>query len=119
MTPDAVFEVSNAFVYMDRSHVVWLMFVASVAGVAAVIIVGVTGHACRVVIAIQHEELVMDERSGLPAFRTVALFATHAEIAMNVVLWSGVASLAAIPCSARNSACENGCWLRKVNFRPW
>jgi hypothetical protein len=51
------------------------------------------------VIAIQHEELVMVERSGLPAFRAVALFATHAEIAMNVVLWSVVASLAAIPCS--------------------
>ena len=84
---------------MDRSHVVRPMFVASVAGVAAVIIVGVTSHACGVVIAIQHEELVMVERSGLPAFRAVALFATHAEIAMNVVLWSGVASLAAIPCS--------------------
>lgn len=70
---------------------------ASIAGIAAVVVRRMTRRASSVVVAIQHEEPGMIERGRLPVLRCVTLAATDAEGSMNAVRGRLVTGLALIP----------------------
>jgi hypothetical protein len=91
----AILKVPNALLLVLGLHPVRLMFVAAITRVATEVVVDVTCRTGRIVVAVQDKELQVVECGGLPAFRLVALPATHTEIAVEIILWRRVAGRAA------------------------
>ncbi len=89
-----VFEILNAFPAVLATDIGRRMFVAAVAGVFAEVPGGVAGHAGRVVIAIENEELVVRKACWLPRFGRVALPAVALNLSMQGVRRRLVATFA-------------------------
>lgn len=96
MALDAVLEVADTLLLMFRAHVARRMFMASVAGIAAVILARVTRRTRRVVVAIQYEELGVVERRRLPPLRTMALLAISFDLTMPTIGRRGMTTLATL-----------------------
>ena len=88
---DTVLEVLDALLQVLPAHLGLGVLVTAVAGVAAVVVVLVAGHALGLVIAVQHEELVVVEGGRLPGRVLVALPAFDLEVAVHGVLGRDVA----------------------------
>ena len=69
----AIVELANAFFDVFAPNVLLRMFMASVAGGAAVVVAHMAGDTTRVVIAVEHKILVVVKRCRRPLFLAVAL----------------------------------------------
>ena len=96
MALHAVLEVRDAFLDVLRPDLRLRVLVAAVAGVAAVVVVLVAGLAGRLVVAVEHEVLVVVEGRRLPGLGLVARLAAALDLAMQPVGRRVVAALAAI-----------------------
>lgn len=70
------------------------MLVASIAGVASVIVVGVTGHAGCVVVFVENKELCVIECCGFPMRWNVALITVRRNLSVYFVVWTLVTPFA-------------------------
>ena len=73
VTPNAIIEIANAFVDMLATDVCQRVLVATVTGVAAVVVAQMTGHTTCVVVAIENKILVVVEACRRPSFLAVTL----------------------------------------------
>ena len=71
----AIIEIADTFLDMLAANVVRCVLVAAVAGVAAVIVSRMAGHATRIVVAVELEIFAVIERRGCPLVLVVALAA--------------------------------------------
>jgi hypothetical protein len=96
VTLDAVLILGDALLQMDLADPRARVLVASVAGVAAVIVPAVTGVAGRLVVPVQEEESVVVERGRDPRLLGVALTTALGDLPVQGVLGSAVATAAAL-----------------------
>ena len=80
MTFDAIVEIAYPFFTVLSQHILNCVFVTSIAGVAAVISFCMAGCAFDVVVAVQHEGLVVVKGRGFPGFLGMALFAIAGQL---------------------------------------
>lgn len=78
MTLSAVFKILNALFQMLTANFCRRVFMAAVAGKLLEVAFDMTGFAFGIVVFIQHKEIVMFKRRGLPLFLTMALVAVIA-----------------------------------------
>ena len=64
--------ILNAFFQVFVANILRRVFVAAIAGIAAVLATGMTNIAARIVIAIEGKILVMVKSGGFPLFQAVA-----------------------------------------------
>ena len=86
MALNAVLEVANAFFNVLTPDFVGRVFVAAIAGIAAVVVANVAGDAFRVVISVQHEIRVVIEGRGQPLILAMALAAIAGDLPMERIL---------------------------------
>lgn len=97
MTLNTIVKVPNTLFLMLPQNVRRGMFVTAVAGVSAVVVVCVAGHAGSVMVFIEQEKLVVIESSRFPLLWCVALGAITADLPMKRVHGALVARFASIP----------------------
>jgi hypothetical protein len=90
----AVFEIRDSFAHMLRAYFIGLVLVASKAGVAAGVVVGVAICTGRIVGAFKDEELGVIEGRGLPAFGAVTLATIRICDGVCLRVWGRVTGLA-------------------------
>lgn len=73
VTLDAIVEIANAFLDMLAADTVRGMFVASIAGVPAVVVAHMAGHATGIVVAVEIEIFAVIESRRCPLILVVAL----------------------------------------------
>ena len=89
----AVIEVADALLDVLAANVVLGMFMATVAGISAVVVADMAGRALNVVVAIQFEILRVVECSGSPFVLAVALTAIAGDLLVQAVLGRLMATL--------------------------
>src|SRR3989338_2290275 len=72
---NAIIEITDAFLDMLAANVVRCVLVAAIAGVAAVVVSNMAGHAAGIVVAIKLEIFAVIERRRCPLILVVALAA--------------------------------------------
>ncbi len=82
----AIVEVTDAFLDVLAADLAQAVLVATVAGVALVVVTHVTGDAAVVVIAVEHEVLVVVEGGRRPLGLAVALAAVAVDLLVQIVL---------------------------------
>ncbi len=85
MAFDAVFEVLDAFFQMFAPHLVRPVLVASIAGVAVVVVVDMARLAGDVVIAVQHEEFCMIKGGRFPCLCLMTLDTAPRNLPVQIV----------------------------------
>lgn len=88
--------LADALFFMLGTHVVRGVLMATIAGVARVVMADMASHALDVVIPIQLEVLGMVKRGRLPVLLAVALAASTLDVLVKAVLRRNVATLAPI-----------------------
>lgn len=96
MALHAVFEVLDALLQVLRANLGGRVLMATVAGVATVVVVLVAGLATCLMVAIKHEVLVVIERGGLPGLGPVAGLAATLDLPMQPVGRRAVTAFASI-----------------------
>ena len=86
MALHAVLEIGDALLHVLSAHLGRRMFVVAIAGVAAEFVVPVTGRAFRVVVTVQHEQLVVIQGGRLPAFLAMTALIAAAQAQLSAKL---------------------------------
>jgi len=94
MALDAIGEVANTFLDMLTPDIFRSVLMATIAGVLAVVVAQIAGHAARFVMPVEHESLVMIETGRDPFILTVALPAIAGDLAVQRIGWRFVATFA-------------------------
>ena len=89
--------LADALFLVLCTHIGRGVFVATIAGVARVVIADMASHALDVVVLIQLEVLGMVKRCRGPVLLAVALAASALDVPVKIVLRGDVATLAPIP----------------------
>ena len=97
MAFDAVGEVADAFLDVFTANVFWRVFVAAVAGIAAVVVAHMAGHATRVVVAVHGKGLAVVECGRCPFLAAVTLAAIAGNLLVQRIAGRLVTALALNP----------------------
>ena len=82
MALDAIGEVADTFFDMLTPDIFRGVLMATIAGVLAVVVAQMAGHAARIVMPVENEGLVMIEAGRHPFILTVALSAIAGDLAV-------------------------------------
>lgn len=94
MTLDTIVELADAFFNVFPANVLQRVLMASVAGVATVVVARMAGHAACVVVTVEFEMLVVVECGRRPFLLRMALTAIAGDLLVQRVVWRLVAGLA-------------------------
>lgn len=86
MTLDTIVELADAFLDMFPTNVLQRVLMASVAGVATVVVAGMAGHATGVVVTVKFEMLVVVECRRRPFLLRMALAAVAGDLLVQRVV---------------------------------
>ena len=87
MTLDTIVELADAFFDVLPTNVLERVLMASVAGVATVVVAGMAGHTACVVVTIEFEVLVVIECRRRPFLLRMALAAIASDLLVQRVVW--------------------------------
>lgn len=117
MASHTILEVPNTLLFVLSANIGGCVLMAAEAGVLAMVFSGVASRAGRVVVLVEHEELVVIERSRFPGLSLVALRAanTDAKVAVHGVARRSMAACRPWVASKRNT--DSSRYLRRRGAR--
>lgn len=87
MTLDTIVELADTFLDVLATNVLKCVLMASVAGVATVVVAGMAGHAACVVVTVEFEVLVVIKSRRRPFLLRMALAAITSDLLVQRVVW--------------------------------